>query len=173
MDTTAQAATNPKIRSVRMTTCKVPLKEDAQGIYLYQEQALTQQLDNPYRQRILAIKTTADPQVIASESFKPVQPQTLVGFCQRPEAMRQISKQDLGESICQVFLKPIKNGYQGETPPQGCPANVRGAVKVTNTVILHSGGMDTWDRGFDAQGKQVWGAENESYQYRWITPQSP
>ncbi len=29
------------------------------------------------------------------------------------------------------------------------------------------------DKGFDAQGKQVWGAENESYQYRWITPQSP
>jgi hypothetical protein len=28
--------------------------------------------------------------------------------------------------------------------------------------------MDTWDRGFDANGNQVWGADGESYQYRWV-----
>jgi hypothetical protein len=58
--------------------------------------------------------------------------------------------------------------YVGETQPGGCPANVRGAVKITNTIILNSAGMETWDRGFDANGKQVWGAQDESYQYRWL-----
>jgi hypothetical protein len=28
--------------------------------------------------------------------------------------------------------------------------------------------MDTWDRGFDEEGNQVWGAENQGYQFRWV-----
>ena len=30
--------------------------------------------------------------------------------------------------------------------------------------------METWDRGFDADGKQVWGAREDSYQFRDIEP---
>nr|MBX2862941.1 hypothetical protein [Leptolyngbyaceae cyanobacterium MAG.088] len=41
-------------------------------------------------------------------------------------------------------------------------------VRLTNTIVLHQDGMDTWDRGFDSNGLQVWGAEAEPYQYRWI-----
>ena len=28
--------------------------------------------------------------------------------------------------------------------------------------------MDTRDRGFDATGKQVWGAKDAPYQFRWL-----
>ncbi|NJK53170.1 MAG: hypothetical protein HC936_10800 [Leptolyngbyaceae cyanobacterium SU_3_3] len=33
-------------------------------------------------------------------------------------------------------------------------------------MTLYKSGMETWDRGYDARGKQVWGAKTESYQYR-------
>ncbi|PSF37250.1 chorismate mutase [Aphanothece hegewaldii CCALA 016] len=168
MDTSAQAAANPKKSSVRMTTCTVTVIDEPKSVYLYQEQALNESLDEPYRQRILNIKPATEPNTIESKSYKIKQPETFIGFCQKPENTRQLKLNDLAEAGCSVFLKPIADGYKGETPAQGCPANVRGAVKITNTVILNSSGMETWDRGFDANGQQVWGAQDQSYQYRWL-----
>lgn len=168
MDTSAQAAANPKKSSVRMTTCQVTVTDEPKSVYLYQEQALTQSLNQPYRQRVLNIRPATEPDTVESKSYKINQPEAFIGFCNRPEAQRQLKLSDLTEAGCSVFLKPIPDGYQGETPPQGCPANVRGAVKITNTVILNTLGMETWDRGFDANGQQVWGAQDQSYQYRWL-----
>lgn len=172
MDTSAQASANPKAPSVRMTTCRVQITDNPtqtiSSAYLYQEQALMNSLDKPYRQRLLQIKPSAGDRTVESKSFKPQNPETLIGLCNKPETQRVIPFSNLGESVCSVFLKPTDKGYLGETPPQGCPVNVRGAVKITNSILLHSEGMDTWDRGYDAQGNQVWGAENQSYQYRWV-----
>lgn len=174
MDTSAQASANPEAPSVRMTTCRVQITDSPTqaipSVYLYQEQALTDNLDKPYRQRLLQIKPSAGDRTVESKSFKPQNPESLIGLCNKPETQRVIQLSNLGESVCSVFLKPTEKGYLGETPPQGCPANVRGAVKITNTILLHSEGMDTWDRGYDAQGNQVWGAEDRSYQYRWVRP---
>ncbi len=168
MDTSAQAAANPKAPSVRMTTCKVQINQPANSVYLYQEQALTKNLDNPYRQRFLEIKANADSDTVESQSFKPENGKALIGLCSKPENERKLNLSNIGTPVCSVLLKPFQEGYIGETPSQGCPANIRGAVRITNTILLHSRGMDTWDRGFDAQGNQVWGAANESYQYRWL-----
>ncbi|MBK4732583.1 hypothetical protein JJD41_22340 [Oxynema sp. CENA135] len=41
----------------------------------------------------------------------------------------------------------------GETPATDCPTNYKGAVRITNSVVLNGDGMETWDRGFDAAGK--------------------
>ncbi|MBR8830425.1 MAG: Chromophore lyase CpcT/CpeT [Chroococcopsis gigantea SAG 12.99] len=166
MDTTAQAASNPKAPSVRMTTCKIDLRGGDDSVYLYQEQALITKLSQPYRQRILEIQPHGD--AVRSKSYKLINGNNWINLCNKLDSERVLQRTDLGESVCSVFLRPIKDGYRGETPPQGCPTNARGAVKITNTVILHSEGMDTYDRGYDSDGRQVWGAQGESYQYRWV-----
>jgi CpeT protein len=173
MDTSAQASTNPNAPNVRMTTCKITLsgvESETNSVYLYQEQALNSKLKEPYRQRFLEIKAGEDEDQVESIAFRVMQPQRWIGFCDRPSAQRQVTLEDLGEAVCSVSLRPLMTIYIGETPPEGCPTNIRGAVRITNTVILHSQGMDTYDRGFDAQGNQVWGAETEGYQFRWLTP---
>lgn len=172
MDTSAQAAANPKRAHVRMTTCPIQVSaspQDAKAtIYLYQEQALAAQLNQPYRQRILRITPAATPEAVESKAFKPLQPESLVGLCQKPEPERIVPFAKLQDAQCSVFLKPYLGLYVGETQPGGCPTNVRGAVTITNFILLHASGMDTQDRGFDAQGHQVWGAENEAYKFRWL-----
>ena len=30
--------------------------------------------------------------------------------------------------------------------------------------------METWDRGFDAEGNQIWGAQEDGYFYRPLSP---
>jgi hypothetical protein len=174
MDTSVQAAANPKAPSVRMTTCKVTVKNGATPhdgtIFLYQEQALTSNLTQPYRQRFLQISPRPYSQSVQSLSFKPIQTETWTGFCNRPENDRILAATDLGQPVCSVFLRQVREVFVGSTPVDGCPANFRGAVRITNRVVLSTTGMETWDRGFDAQGKQVWGAQSSSYQYRRIMP---
>ena len=166
MDTSAQAAANPDKANVRMTTCRVQMVDaaDANSVFLYQEQALGDRLDQPYRQRFLQI--SANGQTVVSQSFKPQNAQAWINGCN--QSAPRLVQEDLGKSVCSVYLMPLIAVYVGNTPASGCPANVRGAVKITNTIVLHADGMDTYDRGFDAAGNQVWGADDESYQFRWV-----
>ncbi|WP_281362077.1 CpcT/CpeT family chromophore lyase [Oxynema aestuarii] len=43
-----------------------------------------------------------------------------------------------------------------------------GAVRITNSVVVNDNGMETGDRGFDAAGKQLWGADEKPYRFRKI-----
>jgi CpeT/CpcT family (DUF1001) len=171
MDTTTPPSASGKSVNVRMRTCRIRLADDrdrrfADSIFLYQEQAVRETLEQPYRQRFLQIMPTADGS-IESKAYKPEKPTAFVNWCDRqPDTMRVLPTVNLGTPICSVFLRVEGDRFIGETPPQGCPTSVRGAVRMTNTIELFADGMNTWDRGFDANGKQLWGAKNESYQYR-------
>lgn len=170
MDTSAQAAANSDKTNVRMTTCRVRTRGDinSSSVYLYQEQALNNSLDRPYRQRFLEITLGDRQDVVVSHTYKLDRAELWNGFCDRPLAERVIDGDRLGKPSCSVFLQPLVSVYIGRTQPGGCPTNFRGAVTITNRIILHDRGMDTWDRGFDAEGQQVWGAEATGYQYRWF-----
>lgn len=172
MDTSAQARAILNAPNVRMTTCKVRLadsEENSQSIYLYQEQAMSANLAAPYRQRFLRLGPSADGQKVESASFEPLDSQPWVGFCQKPEAERRLQLSDIEPKNCSVFLVPIQNGYLGNTQAEGCPTNYKGAVKITNTINLNVGGMNTLDRGFDAQGNLIWGAKGLPYQFRKLS----
>jgi hypothetical protein len=171
MSTAAQSSANPKAPNVRMTTCRVTLIAvnevlPSKTIVLYQEQALDKELAKPYRQRFLQLSASPTSQSVRSRSFKPASSTAWVNFCNKPTADRSVQPRDIGTAVCSVFLRRSGDDYVGNTPVDGCPANVRGAVKIKNHIVLHPDGMDTWDRGFDAAGKQVWGAKAESYQFR-------
>ena len=168
MDTTAQAMRDPQAPKVRMTTCRVNILGKKDAVYLYQEQALVESLDQPYRQRFLAIRLADTPETVESQALKITEPDSVIGICNQELDSRQLSPLLLGKSPCSVYLKPKEEGYIGITEAKGCPTNIRGAVKITNTIILHQQGMDTWDRGFDQAGNQVWGAQDKPYEFRWI-----
>jgi hypothetical protein len=37
-------------------------------------------------------------------------------------------------------------------------------------VVIDANGMTSWDRGFDAAGRQVWGSEAGGYRFERISP---
>lgn len=100
--------------------------------------------------------------------FKAPTPKAWIGLCGKPEAERVVQRSDIGASNCSVFLQRSGENYMGETSAGGCPSDYKGAVRITNRILLHEAGMNTWDRGFDATGNQVWGAKDKPYQFRWI-----
>ncbi|AFY69884.1 protein of unknown function DUF1001 [Thalassoporum mexicanum PCC 7367] len=183
MDTSAAAIANRDVADVRMTTCVVEVidREPKESvIFLYQEQAISTKLEQPYRQRFLRIAPSKDGKQVESRSFRPAVSDRWIGLCNREPEARQVSQAELGEALCSVFLSldaerdQYGNYYRyiGSTPPEGCPTNFRGAVKITNKILLTDGEMETWDRGFDASGKQVWGADDSSYKFKDINPAS-
>ncbi|MEL6554244.1 MAG: chromophore lyase CpcT/CpeT [Cyanobacteria bacterium J06621_11] len=165
MSTAQQAATDPNFVGVQMTTCRVNITNpQPNSVYLYQEQALTESLASPYRQRFLQI-VPGENDRIQSLTFKPNTPEEWTGLCNQPN--RNLSHSNMGEQTCTVSLRVATiGGFVGSTPAGGCAANVRGAISITNVVVLHDRGMDTWDRGLDAEGNRVWGAQDTPYQYR-------
>ena len=173
MDTSTQAAANADLPHVRITSCQVWLEEGADlntshSLFLYQEQALAKNLNQPYRQRFLRLAPSLNGKTVESKSFVPNNPEQWIGLCNQSASTRLIRYDGMSDRQCSVFLVPREDDYMGKTQPGGCATNLRGAAIITNTIILHSEGMDTWDRGFDAQGNQVWGANNEAYQFRWL-----
>lgn len=165
---------HPERSQVRMTTCVVSQTPFHYDTYLYQEQALVKTLEQPYRQRLLLLAPVQDSlaeevRQVESRAFRIEDQAMWVGLCDRPASEQAAVLEALGERVCSVLIEPVEHIYVGQTPPEGCPSNFRGAVSISNTVILHEFGMDTWDRGFDAEGNQVWGAkEDDPYQFRWV-----
>ncbi len=181
MDSSAQAIRNAAYRDVRLTICRVTVEDAPASVhgspvtFLYQEQALSQNLAQPYRQRFLRIAPSADRLRVESAVFEPAAPRTLIGFCTRPEATRLVSMSAIGQSNCSVLLRRAAENYVGGTPATGCANHFRDATRVTSEVVLSPAGLESWDRGFDATGQQVWGATAGPYQFRRIepTPQAP
>lgn len=174
MTTNDQANNNPDFVSVQMTTCRIAIPDamvqtPPDAIYLYQEQALSTDLSEPYRQRFLQI-VPGDNNRVDAHSYKLEAPEQWTGLCEQSEedALPLVGAIALDSPVCTVSLRPAAiGGFVGSTPAGGCSANVRGALSITNIVVLHADGMDTWDRGFDADGNQVWGAEAIPYRYRY------
>ncbi len=170
MSTADQAATVPNAPDVQMTTCRISLADSQPAsniVFLYQEQALAGKLAKPYRQRFLQLSPSPYSQSIRSLSYRPNDPTVFINFCNKPLKERAVRLQKLGSPVCSVFLKRSSDAtYIGNTPVDGCPAHFRGAVRITNQIVLSKTGMNTWDRGYDGNGKQVWGAKAEAYQYK-------
>jgi hypothetical protein len=47
-----------------------------------------------------------------------------------------------------------------------CKSSLHGVVYATSQVRITEAELYSWDRGFDAEGNQVWGAEGGSYVFR-------
>ena len=51
----------------------------------------------------------------------------------------------------------------GATQGSSCSSDLRGASYATSEVKLDGQGIQSWDRGFSADGKQAWGATRGPY----------
>jgi len=55
----------------------------------------------------------------------------------------------------------------------GCESTLRGAAYATSEVRLTLARMESWDRGFDRPGTQVWGATEGPYIFERVSHALP
>ena len=168
-DSSAQAASDADFRDVTMTICEVNVTDVpayAAGRFLYVEQALTKNLGSPYRQRFYRIKNIEKLGKIASTTYEPSNPfvkTSALGMCQKSLQARSFSWSEIGLARCDVFLTGQGENFSGSTGAQGCKSTLYGASYMTQEFAFDGNTMTTWDRGYSADGKQVWGAEKAPY----------
>ena len=164
-DSEAQAEANPGgFRAVRLVSVRVPKSRLGSGApVLYIEQALVSTPDKPYRQRFLRIEETADGGVV-SRVFEPKEALAVSGKWRDPSDLALYGPGDVVERIgCAVRLKRTVGGWEGGTEGTNCPSALSGARYATSRVRIAAGRMESWDRGYDLEDRQVWGAKEGPY----------
>ncbi|XP_029122269.1 chromophore lyase CRL, chloroplastic isoform X3 [Elaeis guineensis] len=107
-------------------------------------------------------------------------------FCDRPKDQRPQPEEvieDIAEHLTTIHLSRCERGkrclYEGSTPPDGFPNSWKqccflqsgyqqnGATYCTSELAIYKNGeVHTWDRGYDDEGNQVWGARGGPYEFK-------
>jgi hypothetical protein len=157
-----QARTNANYFEVRLVVHPI-WRERADGPWLYVEQAMATALDRPYRQRVYHL--VADTASVVSEVYELPDPAAAVGCFKDDAPLAALTPGDLvRRQGCEIVLVPVgADEFQGSTIGASCPSTLNGASHATSQVVLRENVLESWDRGFDAAGQQVWGARDGAY----------
>jgi hypothetical protein len=137
--------------------------ERTDGIWLYVEQAMSTKLDKPYRQRVYHLQHPSK-NTFTSDIYTLKDALSFAGLQEDKTKMDKLNFGVIDLKVgCTVTLKQQKNIYLGGTDADKCPSDLRGAKYATTKIELKKGALISWDQGFDAAGKQVWGATQGGY----------
>jgi len=167
-----QAAEDPDFFDIILHMATIwPDRED--GHWLYVEQAVREYQDRPYRQRVYRLREIA-PGLFESQVFTLPEPGTAVGAWISEEPLADLDPDDLEERDgCAILLRRRGETFEGSTLATLCSSSLRGAAYATSEVVVTAEGMVSWDRGFAADGSQVWGATKGGYVFDRIIPDDP
>jgi len=155
---------------VQLLGCPVDAPELGERV-LYIEQAMRERSSEPYRQRLYVIEPGADPAREAiSRVYALEDPASFVGQCSVDTLRRVLADEAYEREGCQVMLRRDGGGFVGETDGASCRSTLRGASYATSEVSLQEERIDSWDRGYDAAGRQVWGATEGPYRFERQLP---
>jgi CpeT protein len=162
-DSTKQAAADRAYFEISLTMCEVEAPNYGPRA-LYVEQARLGSA--PYRQRLYVVEgVDGKPLEAVSRVFEFTNPRAMVGFC--TGASRQLPAGVVAEEKrgCHVRLawNEADKSFQGGTEGTACASSLNGATYASSIVSLDVDKLVSWDRGYDAQGAQVWGATKGGY----------
>jgi len=140
-------------------------RTDGPWIYIEQTDAKTKK--KPYRQRVYQTKQRPDGK-IESIVYSIPDPLRFAGDYKKDFPLLRLTPDSLLiREGCEVVLHRADDGYfEGGTIDKNCPSDLRGASYATSEVTIDKDKMITWDRGFDENGKQVWGATKGGYIFK-------
>lgn len=139
--------------------------------WVYVEQAASESLDRPYRQRIYRFRPLATNIWESTIYELPGDPLRFAGAHDDPSLLDGIAPSDLiKRDGCEVILY-YEHGegaawtITGGTVSTRCASDWGGAAYATSEVTITLDAMLTWDRGFAADGTQVWGSTAGPYRF--------
>ena len=158
----AQAEADKEFFDIRLEMARIwPDRRD--GVWFYVEQAVAAALDRPYRQRVYRVTHVGDD-VYESRVYELADAKAAIGAWKQAEPLVDLSPDELVERDgASIYLRDRGEHYEGSTLGRMCKSNFRGASYATSEVTVHPDRLVSWDRGYDDDGKQVWGAVKAGY----------
>jgi CpeT protein len=144
-------------------------KDRTDGYWFYVEQAAAANLDKPYRQRVYQLTQRSDS-LLQSTVFTFNDPLKYTGAWKDNDLLADLSPEKLKEREgCAIVMKVYAPGvFVGSTESLRCDSNLRGATYATSVVLINKDQIYSWDRGFDMNGNQVWGAQTGGYVFKRV-----
>jgi len=152
-----------------LTTEEEENKNAVDEYWIYVEQASAEALVKPYRQRVYRITRTYEGR-FESTVFTFNDPLRFAGDWKLDEPLAALTPDSLIQKEgCTVTITMMgKDHYEGGTPGKGCESELSGAKYATSEVEIFADRIISWDRGFDENDVQVWGAEKGGYVFKRI-----
>ncbi|MCB9135958.1 MAG: chromophore lyase CpcT/CpeT [Anaerolineales bacterium] len=134
------------------------------GYWFYVEQAIANQLDAPYRQRIYHLDRV-NKDLMESKIYALADTARFVRAHENLPILENLTPDMISlRPGCSIILRRLNaESFAGSTLGEGCPSELRGAMYTTSQVVINAHRMISWDRGYDRGGKQVWGATMGGY----------
>jgi hypothetical protein len=130
---------------------------------VYVEQARMDTPEQPYLQRVREVRDLPDG-TVAISIFTLKDPDSFVGAWRSEQRLASLTADSLEpREGCDVILSWTGNSFKGSTVGRNCPSSLRGATYMTSEIEVFENGFISWDRGYDAGGRQAWGAEKQPY----------
>lgn len=141
-------------------------KSNKTAKFLYVEQAVTSQINEPYRQRIYKILSDGNGG-FESHIYELDKEERYIGRGKDTAFFDQFDESIMAEREgCTVYLNQHADGsYSGSTRLDHCKSDFRGASYATSIVKIRPNNIMSWDQGFDAAGVQIWGAKKGGYRF--------
>lgn len=162
---TAQAAADKDYFDIRLEMAPVWTSR-TDGRWLYVEQARADKLDQPYRQRVYRVHEDAGT-LVSDVYTLPGDALAWAGAWKEPQRFDALDPATLeAREGCSIYLERRSDGaFVGSTRDRACPSELQGATYATSEVVITETMLESWDRGFGSDGKQVWGAVKGAYQF--------
>jgi CpeT protein len=164
----AQAERDDQYFDIRLEMVRIWPELVGDEAWLYVEQATATSLDRPYRQRIYRLERIGENRFESAVFELPTDPLAFAGWWQTPSLFERLTPSDLTELTgCAVYLEfdSFTQQFTGSTGRGTCESTLRGAAYVVSEATITPDMLLTWDRGFDADGQQVWGAVDGGYEF--------
>lgn len=161
----AQSQQDKEFLDIRLVMAPI-WPERTDGHWLYVEQAAADKQDKPYRQRVYRL-TRDGNQFVSAVYALPGNPLDYAGAWKSDKPLASLKPTDLQlRKGCEVYLtRTAGRDFVGASKGQACASDIRGAAHVTADVAITNTVLTTWDRGFNAAGKQVWGSTKGAYAF--------
>ena len=132
---------------------------------LYVEQALVSSSQSPYRQRLYVLEEREES-VVRSNIYTLNNEDALIGLCASSEIASFTVEDAALKEGCHVDLAWNGTGFEGQTEEGTCLSDMNGASYATSIVTTSPDIIESWDRGWDDNGQQVWGAPDGAYLFQ-------
>jgi CpeT protein len=148
-----------------------PIWQDrSDGPWRYLEQTLPDYPEHPYRQRVIELLEPT-PGLVEIRFWTLPDPTAAVGAWRLDAPLPGLSPRDLDPRPgCAILVRRRDGVFEGSTVGTLCSSGLRGATYATSEIAVTADGLVSWDRGFAADGHQVWGHPDTGLVFDRVVP---
>ena len=141
--------------------------ERSDGRWLYLEQFLACAPESPYKQSVCQLAARPEGAVVV-RIFDLPKPLAATGAWKDPSVWRKLTPANLtAHEGCMAIPRIQPDGsFQGGIEGKVCTSPMRGVSYATMEFTVSEKRLVTWERGYNANGAQVWGSLHGGYDFR-------